>query len=208
MTHPRSSPDTLSPTRLLICGFGPFPGFPDNPASRVVERLKAANWAPERSRTAYQTIPTTWCGGYRAAAAARTAFGAQGVLILGVAGGADSFRVEICARNRAAIDRPDALGAVHGHKRISAAGPAVAFASGPTEAMVAAITAAGLPVHTSQDAGDYLCNQVFYRLLTESGPAPPLTAFLHLPPGLDLDVLELGAKAAATALGGRLVETP
>jgi uncharacterized membrane protein YgdD (TMEM256/DUF423 family) len=64
--------------------------------------------------------------------------------------------------------------------------------------MIAALAREGLPARASSDAGDYLCNHVFYRLLTEPG-APP-AAFLHLPPGLDLDALERGAKAAIAAI--------
>ena len=201
---PATSP-TAPPVRLLICGFGGFPGFPDNPAARVVERLRATAWAPPRAETAYQLIPTTWGEGHRAAARAAKAFEPDGVLVLGVAGGADCFRVETQACNLAGTGRPDAEGAVHDTAFISLAGPDIATTTAPAAAMVEAIAKAGLPVCASSNAGDYLCNYVFYRLLTEA-PAS-CTAFLHLPPDLDLDALERGAKAAAAALGLSLRRT-
>jgi pyroglutamyl-peptidase len=84
-------------------------------------------------------------------------------------------------------------------------GPALARAHVPAEAMAEAIRSEGLPVEISEDAGDYLCNYVFYRLLTElaATPSGPSAAFLHIPPvaaaGLTLDDLERGTKTAAAA---------
>ena len=189
-------PETWSRPTLLICGFGGFPGFSDNPASRVVERMQAADWALPGVIVTYQVIPTTWAGGHARAHAA--AAGADAVLVLGVAGGADQFRVEAQACNRAGSGRADAEGAMHPGDVIAQSGPAVAAATAPIDAMLVAIRDEGLPAEMSSDAGDYLCNYVFYRLLTET--AAPCTAFLHLPPGLSLDDLERGARAAASAM--------
>jgi pyroglutamyl-peptidase len=190
------------PARLLVCGFGDFPGFADNPASGVIERLRAAGWAPEAVETAYQPIPTTWAGAFEAAAGAARTFGAHGVLVLGVAGGADGFRVETQALNRACTDKPDAGGALQADGRISISGAAVARATAPAQAMVAALEHEGLPASISSNAGDYLCNYVFYRLLSECADLP--SAFLHLPPGLDPSELDRGAKAVATVFGRTL----
>ena len=76
--------------------------------------------------------------------------------------------------------------------------------------MVAALVAEGLPAYASSDAGDYLCNYTFYRLLTEvaSGPDAPFAAFLHIPPTLGPDDLRRGVKAAASALARTLVFGP
>ena len=192
--------------RLLICGFGAFPGFADNPASGVISQLIARDWAPEGVRTAYRRIPTTWADGHRTATAAARDFGPDGVMVVGVAGGADRFRVETQGRNRVGVDRADAAGAFHPGALISEQGPALAAARAPVAAMVAAIEREGLPAEASSDAGDYLCNYVFYRLLTET-PARP-TAFLHLPPDLSLEDLQRGAQAAATAFALALKPAP
>ena len=206
-----SSPSTNIPPsrpRLLICGFGAFPGMPDNPSARIVERLDREAWAPAGWTTAFATIPTTWTGAFEAIVTARQDASAVAVLVIGVAPGAAALRVETLARNHCGEARPDAAGADRTGPAISAHGPAVAPATIPAQAMVAAIAAEGLPVEMSQDAGDYLCNFVFYRLVTEVASTP--AAFLHVPPvGVDgaapsLDDLERGAKAVATALTGSL----
>src|SRR5205085_6536525 len=42
----------MSP-RLLVCGFGPFPGVPENPAMLTVERLRTERWAPPAATVDY-----------------------------------------------------------------------------------------------------------------------------------------------------------
>ena len=202
-----SSPSSPS-SRLLICGFGPFPGAPDNPSARIVERLEAQAWAPPGWTAAYAAIPTTWAGAFEAVVAALRSSPVEAVLVIGVAPGATALRVETQARRHGGETRPDAAGATCASAAIPANGPAIAAADLPADAMVAAIAAQGLPAEVSTDAGDYLCNHVFYRLLTEARSIR--AAFLHIPPvGEDgaapsLDDLERGAKAAAAAFAQAL----
>ncbi len=200
--------ERLTP-RLLVCGFGPFPGFPDNPAMLVVRRLEAQAWAPADAPIAYRETPTTWSGAVATVGDAMRETGAGGVLLLGVAPGADRFRVEMRAANIARTDLPDAVGRLFARANISTLGPATARATAPVEPMVAALREAGLPAYASSDAGDYLCNYTFYRVLTElaSEPRAPLAAFLHLPvvqDGLGLEELERGVQAVASAFARTL----
>jgi pyrrolidone-carboxylate peptidase len=55
---------------LLICGFGPFPAAPENPAGIVVGRLKEQGWKPSDFGAAYAVLPTEWEGAPAAALAA------------------------------------------------------------------------------------------------------------------------------------------
>jgi pyroglutamyl-peptidase len=131
------------------------------------------------------------------------------VLLLGVASGAQAFRVEMRAANLARTDLADAEGRLFRRAHISPVGPAVARATAPVEPMVAALQRAGLRATASSDAGDYLCNFTFYRVLTEIAAEPdaPLAAFLHLPPiqeGFSLDDLERGVKATASVFARTL----
>jgi pyroglutamyl-peptidase len=204
------------PSRLLVCGFGPFPGVADNPAGDAVVRLEAEGWAPDDAEIAYLQLPTVWTGAAELLLNRMRETAAGAVLILGVATGAELFRVEMRAVNKALTDRPDAVGRSFPRAAISPLGPAVARTSAPVQPMVAAIQAAGLGAYASSDAGRYLCNYTFYRALTETAreAAPPLVAFLHVPSlreGLGLDDIVRGAKAAAGALArtlsfGRLAE--
>ena len=45
--------------RLLLCGFGRFPGVEVNPAEATVVRLAAQAWAPSGAGADYLILPTT-----------------------------------------------------------------------------------------------------------------------------------------------------
>jgi pyroglutamyl-peptidase len=193
--------------RLLVCGFGPFPGAPHNPAGRVVGALGRTSWAPPGAALAFGLIPTTWAGATDMLQRAVAEHAPDGILLVGVASGAEAFRVETRAHNRVLVERPDAAGGVHPPGAITQNGPAVAAVTGTSETMLGALLEAGLPAGLSDDPGDYLCNFALYRLLTGGGPAR--TGFLHLPPegpAFPLEALEHGVRAAATAFAVSLGE--
>lgn len=193
---------TPAPRRLLITGFGAFPGVPANPSELVVERLRARGWSPEGVAARYAILPTAWSGASQALQAARAEFEPAAVLLTGVSGSARAFRMESRAHNRAATASPDAEGRSHPTAHISDAGPKLLRATAPVRAAVNAIRAEGLPAVASFDCGDYLCNHTLYRLLEAPGASGPL-GFLHLP-GLggrfSLDDLERAVKAVAGAM--------
>ena len=109
--------------RLLICGFGPFPASPDNPAGLAVQRLRAEDWAPHGASAAYALLPTVWAEAAATALASACAVGCDGVLLVGVAIGAPAFRVETRARNFAEPCRPDAEGQLWTQGAIEPDGP-------------------------------------------------------------------------------------
>ena len=185
-------------TRLLICGFGPFPGAPDNPSALAVERLRRDGWRMAGADVGYAVLPTVWSEAAETALAAREAAGADAVLLVGVASSALAFRVETIARNRASQAHADAAGRCWSGPLIDPDGPAERGVTAPVQAMARAIRDLGLAADVSQDAGDYLCNFTLYRLLAQV----PMTAFLHVPPvsaGHSLDDIVEAVRAAASA---------
>jgi pyroglutamyl-peptidase len=197
--------------RLLICGFGAFPGVAHNPSEAVVERLREDSWTPPGVAAHYAILPTTWAGAAPALSQAVEQSGAMGVLLTGVAAGATAFQVELQARNCASATAFDALGLRHAEGPVAASGAATLDCTAPIGAILAAIRAAGLPAELSSDAGDYLCNFTLYHLLADRRAGPPC-GFLHLPRANDdpfgLDDLERAVKAAACAMGAALVAAP
>ena len=175
---------------LLLAGFGPFPGAPDNPSSELAFRIAA----DARLNAQAVAAPTTWGGAYEAIVAA--AQDCAGVLLFGIDPGASDFAVEMRACNARAL-RPDAAGERPPTPRIDHSGPAVARSNAPIALMLQALSHERLPTRASSDAGDYICNYVLYRLLTER---PDLvTGLVHLPAGADADALIRGAAASALA---------
>jgi pyroglutamyl-peptidase len=187
------------PARLLVCGFGPFPEAPENPSAPV-----AAMIAAEDPALTALALPTTWAGAYPSLEAAL--HDVDSVLLLGVDPQADDFAVEMRACNQASTTHPDHAGVRRANSRISRVGPAVSRSTAPVADMVAAIAREGLPARASSDAGDYLCNYVLYRMLTEQ--AELVTGLVHLPLAAEPDALARGARAAARVFARALSPRP
>jgi pyroglutamyl-peptidase len=167
------------PPRLLICGFSAFPEAIRNPAQAAVEALAGLNWSPEGAQADYLTVPVAWRGSAEAILERLAAEPADAVLVVGVAVSASSFHVERLGRNRAAAEKADDLGELWQAEFIAGEGPDELRTIAPTRSMVAAIERLGLAAELSDDAGDYLCNFTYYRLMLVK--AAPMVAFLHVP---------------------------
>lgn len=180
---PRRRP-RARPVRVLVVGFGPFPGVPDNPAAAVARRFASRATARRLAGLALSAavVPTTW----------ELLDDLPGVLsrvrpdiliALGVAVEAPVVRIETLAVNRATRIAVDAVGARARSRRLQADGPPVLHAPADPGRLVRAARARGLPLRLSRDAGDYLCNALFYeaaRLVRASGRTTRL-AFVHVP---------------------------
>ncbi|MEA1833974.1 peptidase C15 [Methylobacterium durans] len=165
--------------RLLVTGFGPFPGMARNPSAALARRLGAMpalrlalGGSPRVLvlRTAYDAIPEILEPALAEAPAA--------VLMFGVSGRARRMRIEVRARNRASRLFPDATGRRAARLALDPAGPSERT-SPAAPAAVAILRRHGVPVAASRDAGRYLCNASYFRALAE--PCPVL--FVHIPPG-------------------------
>ncbi|MBV5263227.1 hypothetical protein [Pinisolibacter aquiterrae] len=164
--------------RLLLTGFGPFPGAPRNPTEVVVARLAARADLAARIEIVGRVLPVTWdaIAGFETILVETDP---DAVLLLGLARRASVVRVEARARNRILTAVVDAAGR-HPHARLDGEDMPFRPARAPIRAMTAAIAALGLPAAVSGDAGAYLCNALLWRALG-ARPARP-TAFVHLPP--------------------------
>jgi pyroglutamyl-peptidase len=105
------------------------------------------------------------------------------VIAFGLAEKRDKISVERYAHNIDEADTTDNDTANGSGAEIDPAGPLALRSTLPVDAIVAALNADDIPAEVSRDAGGFLCNHVFYRLLQLRGGG-----FVHVPP---LDVLPL-----------------
>lgn len=169
--------------RLLLTGFGRFPGAPRNPTAAVVARLAARADLAGRVEIVARVLPVTW-EAIEAFPATIAETAPDALLLLGLARRAHEIRVERFASARALVAAVDADGERVAAGTLAREGPERKRARAPVEALAVAIAATGLPARLSDDAGGYLCNALFRRAL-EAGDDRPV-AFLHLPPTVDL----------------------
>jgi len=174
---PRGGDDPPRRT-LLVTGFGPFGGYATNPSWEVARALDGEHIGDLRVVAA--RLDVTYEDAPAQLAAALAAHAPDVVLSLGVAP-TPAIRLERTAINRDRSAQPDNEGVVHEDTPVRADGPATLPSRLPLERMHAALAEAGFPVATSDDAGGYLCNHVFYRLLDELDASKP-AGFVHVPP--------------------------
>lgn len=170
--------------KVLVTGFGPFPGAPFNPTGQLVDRLVRLR------RPALADIDLAghvFHVSYGAVDSDLPALFAteqpDAVLMFGLAQRTPWLRVETRARNCVTMLWPDADHATKRSRAIAPSG-AEALRFGPhTALLLQAARASGVPARLSRDAGRYLCNYLSWRAIEQAGRRPdsPVVAFVHVP---------------------------
>lgn len=169
--------------RLLLTGFGPFPGAPRNPTAEIVGRLARRADLGSRAEVVARVLPVTWAA-IAAFPDAIAEIDPDALLLLGLARRAREIRVERFAAARAQVAAVDAAGMRPPVGGLADGGPPRRAVTAPARAIAGAIAATGRPVRLSDDAGGYLCNALLRRALATAGDRP--VAFLHLPASADV----------------------
>jgi pyroglutamyl-peptidase len=170
--------------RILITGFGPFPGAPFNPTMPLVARLlRLRRPAFGDVELTGHIFPVTYKAVDRELPQLLARHRPHGLLMFGLASRTPYVRVETRARNAVTMLWPDA-----DHTRVrkgSIAGGADAMRFGPhTAKLLRAAIGTGIDARASRDAGSYLCNYLSWRAIeaTCADDGPRLAAFVHVPP--------------------------
>jgi len=175
--------DEVMPFRILITGFGRFPGAPVNPSGLIATRL-ARRRRPTFDRT--RRIAHVFATCYDAIDRELPVLLAQEkpdiIVMFGVATRSHRVRVEERARNRIAL-YPDADGrrpaaSVIAPRRDALRNPL------PLTRLVHAARTAGVAAARSRNAGAYLCNYAYWRALEAAArpDGPHSVIFIHVPP--------------------------
>src|SRR5471030_739318 len=169
--------------RILITGFGPFPGAPFNPTQPLLARLlRLRRPALGDVELSGHIFPVTYDAVDRQLPDLLARKRPQALLMFGLATRTPFVRIETRARNAVTTLWPDA-----DHARIrkgSIAGGADAMMFGPhTARLLRAALGTGIDARASRDAGSYLCNYLSWRAIeaTDKDKGPSLAAFVHVP---------------------------
>lgn len=167
--------------RILVTGFGPFPGAPENPTGPLVRALarKSRPGVTVKAHvfaTRYKTVD-------RALPCLLKDFKPDALIMFGLATRSRAVRIETLARNRIS-HHPDAGGFTRGPCPIEPAAPRTLPVRARTATLLRAALKAEIPARLSKSAGDYLCNYLlWYGTKASSGTnGPRLAAFIHVPP--------------------------
>jgi len=174
----------MSKPGILLTGFGPFPGVENNPTAAICKALDASSIGGLSIQSAIfevcfesigQQLSQVWIEDPP-----------QRVVLLGVAVDRESIGIETRAVNRCQSQRPDAMGFVPQENRgLSTAHPLdfELHCKMDTEALVRGLNQEGFPAESSDDAGRYLCNGVYFHALAKASESliPVGCVFVHLP---------------------------
>ena len=168
--------------RILVTGFGPFPGAPYNPTQPLVARLtRLRRPALDDVAIASHIFPVTYAAVDRQLPEVLAKERPDVLLMFGLASRTPHLRVETRARNAVTMLWPDAANTRSSKRGI--AGHADAMMFGPhTAKLLRAARLTGIDARSSRDAGAYLCNYLSWRAIENArAGGPRLAAFIHIP---------------------------
>lgn len=175
---------TDTATRVLLTGFEPFPASSnhDNSSEQAVSAFDAG--ALEDVAVMKLTLPVEFdtAPGIVASAIERC----KPDVVIGFGQGRSEVDLETTAYNlqdssEIAGGVPDNRGKIPGGLAIVEDGPAELSTGLPAEVIRKALLDAGVATNFSDDPGRYVCNNVFYRIMTESAGSARVSGFVHLP---------------------------
>jgi len=182
---------------VLVSAFEPFGGETVNASWEAARSLDG--WRCGDALAVSRLLPCVYgaCVAEFVEAFERLRPGA--VLMTGQAASRAIVSVERIARNAANADRADNRGVAGASMKIS--GPALLEATASANDIARAIRAAGVPARVSSNAGDYVCNHLFYGALSylfEKALGTP-AVFIHLPAAPEQTPRRASRRRLATA---------
>jgi pyroglutamyl-peptidase len=169
--------------RILITGFGPFPGAPYNPTMPLVRRLAQLR-RPAFDDVAFAShiFHVTYATVDRELPELIARIRPDALFSFGLADRTAFMRVETRARNAVTTTFPDA-DRNHARKGSIVDGADATLFGPHTARLLRAARGTGIDARASRDAGSYLCNYLSWRSIEaarkENGPR--LAAFVHIP---------------------------
>ncbi len=171
--------------RVLLTGFGPFPGAAENSSAWLVEELAGKRQSSDLGCDLHaEVLPTEWAEVARLGPGLVQHHRPRLTLHLGLHKRARGFRIERSAHNLIDL-REDARGAVLDRRSILDRSDGRLDTAIPATQLARHLRAQDLPAVASRSAGTYLCNYLYYLSLHwargQSGACD--VCFVHLPPG-------------------------
>jgi pyroglutamyl-peptidase len=164
--------------RVLLTGFGPFAGRTVNASS-----IGATAVAASRHDVKRVLVDVIWGEPTRTVL---PLLDGDSNIVISFGEATDTFRLELVARNARGATRRDVTNALPTIPLIRESGPETLKPVFDTERVVAALEARGFPIECSSNAGQFLCDEMFYTLLHEQrfgklAASLDIVTFVHLP---------------------------
>ena len=169
----------MSGRTVLVTGFEPFGGETVNASWEAARAIDG--WRCGEAGAVALELPCVYDACVAKFIEAFERLRPEAVLMTGQAARRGVVCVESLARNVANAAAPDNRGVVGA--AVASDGPALLEAIASVAAIARAIRKGGIPARVSTNAGDYVCNHLYYgalRYLRDGARATP-AVFVHLP---------------------------
>jgi pyroglutamyl-peptidase len=177
----RRVPVKAWPLRILVTGFGSFPGTRVNPTARLIYALGAHKARLARLGIALELalLPVHFAEVTEKLETLDVTFKPDAILHFGLSARRKYLSVETRALNRVSLLHCDASGARASCRAIAAGGVHIARSTFPARQIEPALRRARFRAQLSSNAGDYDCNATLYQSLARSHARA--SDFIHVP---------------------------
>ncbi len=162
--------------KILVTAFEPFGKETENPSMQILDRLPESIYGHTVIKLG---LPVSFGRCHEVARGVIDRERPDCIIAIGQAGGRADISIERIAVNMAQARNPDNDGECPDNRPIDPDGPDAIFSSAPVDRLVQAVRVGGIPAHASNSAGTYVCNTLYYHLLSHYGHIP--VCFVHVP---------------------------
>jgi pyroglutamyl-peptidase len=169
---------------ILLTGFGPFPGAPNNPSGQIARKLAAIRRpAFDGTKRIAHMFTTTYAAIDQQLPALILRHRPDAIVMFGLSARTKHVRIELQARNRLLTLFPDAVGFSPQRQTIRSPGPAVLRGRAPFARLLTAARSTGMATALSRNAGSYVCNYCYWRAVDGAAlpELPKVIVFVHVP---------------------------
>jgi len=168
-----------APKVILLSGFEPFGGYPVNSSWEAIRKLGGQKIDDFLIKTVL--LPVEYHGSAEKLLDEIKQDQPSIIVAFGMAA-ADFVRLESTAKNYIGMEKDNA-GIAPVSREISANGAFEYHGTLPLVKIKELLISNQIKVSLSDDAGDYLCNYIYYRLMSQKDePGVKYCGFVHLPP--------------------------
>lgn len=174
--------------KVLITGFEPFLEEKVNPTQAIAQFVNSCEFHkvdPKLSALDVRglVLPVEFDQAFQRLEKERLSFQPEVVISFGLAGGRQTFDIEMLAVNERGGDqtaRGDNQGKTFSGP-IDPSAPRVLPTTLPVEALVASLSEANVPCRKSYSAGTYVCNDLFFQVQERLRFTRVRSGFIHVP---------------------------
>ena len=168
--------------RVLISGFDPFGDHKVNPTSLLVDALRKKEISfPEELLIETVILPVSFKHSYELLKHVSDSFNPDIMIAMGLGTKRNSIELELVAQNKIHAEIEDNLGEKPANRFINPLGPLHYLSTLPILGIEGMLKNNGIPVKLSTDAGSFVCNYIFYRMMEDNQETQRLCGFIHFP---------------------------